>query len=114
MIDRAAEEVSKLVYAEAAKVVCPVLHRMCHGKSKWPEYVQFANLMNEGKYADAKPLIINILNRLDKEVDRHQKDKVDFDQVADKINAIDDPIALGQALMSVNNIFARSIKVFGN
>ena len=113
MMDSKANEVARLVYEETAKVTCQVLHRMCHAGTKWPEYVKFANHMAKWEYTEAKPIIIWILKKLDTEINKQQKNNpVNFSEVAEKINAIEDNISLWQALMSVNNIFARSSKVY--
>ena len=116
MLDDKVKDVTEAVYAEADKVTCNVLNLMCH-HLKWykdrrrPEYLQFAEAMNNKDYAAAKPLIIGILKKLDTEINKQQKNKVNFSEVATKIEAMTDEISLWQALMSVNNIFARSIKV---
>ena len=116
MIDSQVRDVLESVYTEADKVTCNVLNLMCH-HLKWykdrrrPEYMQFAEAMNNQDYKAAKPLILVILRRLDTEINKQQKNKVNFSGVATKIEAMTDEISLWQALMSVNNIFARSIKV---
>lgn len=116
MIDKEVRDVAELVYAEADKVTCNVLNLMCH-HLKWykdrrrPEYLQFAEAMNNRDYVAAKPLILGILRKLDTEINKQQKNKVNFSEVATKLEAMTDEISLWQALMSVNNIFARSIKV---
>ena len=119
MLDDKVKDVTEAVYAEADKVTCNVLNLMCH-HLKWykdrrrPEYLQFAEAMNNKDYTAAKPLIIGILKKLDTEINKQQKNKVNFSDVATKIEAMTDEISLWQALMSVNNIFARSIKVNWN
>jgi hypothetical protein len=50
--------------------------------------------MNNKDYAAAKPLIIGILKKLDTEINKQQKNKVNFSDVATKIEAMTDEISL--------------------
>ena len=118
MISDQVRDVVESVYAEADKVTCNVLTLMCHHlpwqkDTRRPDYIKFADAMKDGEYATAKSHIVKILKRLDIDINKQQKNNpVNFSAVADKIGAMaDDDISLWQALMSVNNIFARSIKV---
>ena len=50
--------------------------------------------MNNQDYKAAKQLILGILRRLDTEINKQQKNKVNFSAVATKIEAMKDEISL--------------------
>jgi hypothetical protein len=50
--------------------------------------------MNNRDYVAAKPLILRILTKLDTEINKQQKNKVNFSKVATKLEAMTDEISL--------------------
>ena len=107
MIDSKAKEVANAVYAEALKVKNPkALHAVKH--QPWAEYKPFNDAMVAENYEAAKNAIKPIFTALDKQISW-----VNFTDVWKKLDGIQDRVALWQALMSINNIFARSRKVRG-
>ena len=107
MIDIEAKEIAQAVYAEALKITSWALHDVKHD-TEWPEYADFSKAMNkeEPDYESARESIKQIFAKLDSKVSG-----ANFGAIWAKLDEITDNNALGQALMSINNVFARSAKV---
>jgi hypothetical protein len=62
---------------------------------KWPLYVEFATAVKNKSYPEAKKIIKRLLPKMDKYINKNQKDKVNFSGVIADLDAIpDDDIAL--------------------
>ena len=121
IFDKRAKDVADAVYTEALKLENPYyLRRVKHDATdrrgkKLPhraEYDKFINEMKAGNYVGARKSIGEIFKKLD---DNYKKQKwISFTSIYENLlNKIDekDNIVLGEALMSINNIFARALSV---
>lgn len=110
MMDKAAKEIADAVYAEALKTTNPrYLNAVKHDRDKRPhreEYDAFAEAIQEKDYVKAKEKIMPIFEKLDANITGAH-----FTEIWRKLNDISDIDVLWQALMSINNVFARSVKV---
>lgn len=112
MMDSKAKEIADAVYAEALKVKDPrALNAVKH--QPWAEYEAFKEAMKrdvkagkEPDYKVARDAIKPIFAKLDQQIKG-----ANFTEIGNELDAITDYNALWQALMSINNIFARSKKV---
>ena len=108
MIDANAKNVADAVYVEALKLKNPrALNAVKH--QPWSQYTEFNNAMQSKEYEKAKQAIVSLFARLDDEI---KDNNVSFKNILDGEafkNLEGD--ALVQALMSINNIFARSKQV---
>ena len=108
MIDAKAKSVADDVYAEALKLRNPrALNAVKH--QPWDEYRKFNTSMQNREYAQAKADVESLFTRLDREI---SDENVNFKKVLDwdAFKNLEGD-ALVQALMSINNIFARSKQV---
>ena len=113
MFNDNAKKIAERVYGEALKLKNPqhlwsVKHKENgQGKKKWwQEYQIFENAMESGDYAVARTQIDKIFKTLD----RLYGGKTSFNDISGELTKIDaktDSVALGQALMSIRNVFAR-------
>ncbi len=121
IFDKRAKDVADAVYTEALKLENPYyLRRVKHDATdrrgkKLPnraEYDKFIKEMKAGNYVGARKSIGEIFKKLD---DNYKKQKwISFTSIYENLlNKIDekDNIVLGEALMSINNIFARALSV---
>jgi hypothetical protein len=110
MIASDAKTIADAVYAEALKLKNPtVLNAVKHNKLWEKDYAPFRNAMDAGNYENAKIAIVPIFDRLDKEI---KDENIKFSDILKKTefqNLKED--ALAQAMMAINNIFARSKQV---
>lgn len=111
MIDPEAQKVAKLVYDEALKLKDPTFLWQVKHTTNWnkprPEYADFDKAMQSADYALAKGKIKPIFEELDKKY----KGASHFTEILNQLDKIQDPNALGQALMSIRNVFARAKNV---
>ena len=110
LMNPVAQKIAKDAYDEARKVKSNALYNVSHGKGRWSQYVNFANAMRNKEYQKAKDIIIKMLPDMDKEINKYQwKDIVKFEEKLkpelEKLS--NDDVALWQALLSINNVFAR-------
>ena len=111
MIDQRAKNIATGVYTEVLKIKDPrALHEVKH--KPWPEYKAFNEAMTKKEGADyeaAKKAIVPIFERLIKDY-KLDANNNGFKKALDTLNQLD-WAALWQALMSIDNIFARSTRV---
>jgi len=107
LMDPKAQEIANTAYLEARKVESNALYSISHGKGKWESYVKFANAMRDKKYTEAKNIIIDMLPRMDRFINKYQKNKVNFSSMIEDLNKLENEVELWQALLSINNVFAR-------
>jgi len=114
MIDQRAKWIATAVYAEALKLRNPkILNSVKHDKPRHrPEYDPFRDAMKNKDYITARETIKPIFAKLDQQIPGAK-----FSEIWKKLDEFTnekketDVYALWQALMSINNIFARSVKV---
>ena len=114
MIDQRAKWIATAVYAEALKLRNPkILNSVKHDKPRHrPEYDPFRDAMKNKDYITARKAIKPIFAKLDQQIPGAK-----FSEIWKKLDEFTsgewktDVYALWQALMSINNIFARSVKV---
>ena len=58
------------------------------------------------EYDNAKEIILRMLPTMDKEINKKQRNKVNFSKIIDDLKILEGA-ELGKALMSINNVFAR-------
>lgn len=107
LMDPKAQEIANTAYLEARKVESNALYSISHGKGKWESYVKFANAMRDKKYTEAKNIIVDMLPRMDRFINKYQKNKVNFSSMIEDLNKLENEVELWQALLSINNVFAR-------
>ena len=107
LMDKGAQKIANNAYLEARKVESNALYSISHGKYRWKSYVNFANAMRNKEYTQAKDIIIDMLPRMDNFINKYQKNKVNFSSMIDDLNNLESEVELWQALLSINNIFAR-------
>lgn len=108
MIDSDAKKIAEDVYAEALKLKNPkVLHAVKH--QPWSEYGAFSTAMTNKDYDGAKEAIKPIFKKLDEEI---KDPNISFSNIlwGDKFKNLNWD-ALAQAMMAINNVFARSKQV---
>ena len=107
MIDPKAKNIANEVYAEALKIRDQkILNAVKHDKPKHrPEYDPFNAAMQSKDYQAAREALKPIFAKLDKQIAGAK-----FTEIWNKLDELEWD-ALAQALMSINNIFARSVKV---
>ena len=112
IIDSDAKTIADAVYLEALKLNNPaVLNAVKH--KPWKEYDAFNKAMENKDYEGAKSAIVPIFKRLDNEIKDNNIKFSDILNTAEFTRLEWD--ALAQAMMAINNIFARSKQVrWGN
>ena len=117
-----AQRIAEVAYGEALKVTSNRLYLISHEVSlnnwkkshKRPEYVNFANAVKDKDYQKAKEIIVAMLPKMDTYINKNQgNNKVNFSALVDDLNNITDDVELWQAMLSINNIFARVSSVQG-
>ena len=116
MMKENAQEIARKAYGEALKVTSNRLYLISHEaplkwwkkSHKWPEYVNFANAVKDKNYKKAKEIIVAMLPKMDDYINKGQgNNKVNFSAMIKDLNKITDDVELWQAMLSINNIFAR-------
>lgn len=115
MMNKSAEEVAKIAYTEANKVTSYALRNVCHAdggnKELYAMYLKFAKAMKATQtsldYDSAKKAISELLPKMDDYINKldGRKDS-NFKSIVQKLDNLK-WADLWQALMSINNIFAR-------
>ena len=110
MVDTDAKAIADAVYTEALKLKNPiVLNAVKHNKSWEKDYAPFRDAMNAKNYEKAKVDIVPIFKRLDDEI---KDGNINFSNIlnSNTFNGLKWD-SLAQAMMAINNIFARSKQV---
>ena len=116
MMKENAQAIARKAYSEALKVTSNRLYLISHEaplkwwkkSHKWSEYVDFANAVKDKDYKKAKEIIVAMLPKMDSYINKGQgNNKVNFSAMIDDLNKITDDVELWQAMLSINNIFAR-------
>ena len=111
-----AQNIANKVYAEALKVTTNRLYSISHDirnnqgvitHKKWKEYTNFANAVKDQNYSNARDVLLGMLPKMDKYIGEGVK----FSSIIEDLNKITDESELWQAMLSVNNIFARVASV---
>lgn len=119
MMDEKAQEVASAVYQEALKLNNPIkLYNVKHDiiiskNKKIPhrsDYDQFIDALGSGNYDSAKTIIQTIFTKLDAE-NKKIRQQSNFKAIWEQLGTGE---SLVQALMSINNIFARANSVKWN
>ena len=113
LMDQKAQDIATAAYLEAWKVKTNALYNVSHdrGNKHYPEYKKFADQMRDKNYQAAKDTIIKLLPKMEDYINgfsEQKNNKVDFRTfVVPELQKIESDVELWQALLSINNVFAR-------
>ena len=130
MMKENAQAIAKNVYGEALKVTSNRLYLVSHDiknnkwvviHKKWEDYESFAKAVKWKSYSEAKKILLDEKNENGKvikegllsKMDKNIWEGVKFSSIAENLNKITDDVELWQAMLSINNIFARVSSVQG-
>ena len=110
MLDAQAKKIAEMVYEVASNLDNPnILRTVKHDKNwnkPWPKYNEFVANMESEQYEAARDNIKDIFEELDKKYNK----KSNFSGVLPDLNKLEGN-TLWQALMSIRNVFARTVDV---